>query len=162
MPIIETAHLNLQLKEGIYRLWNQEYPAKVNYKTLADLDTYLNNLTDTNHYLLQDNFKTVEGWAFSFTRENERWFAIILDSKAHGQGKGTLLLNKLKEKEQRLSGWVVDHNNDVKQDGKPYKSPLKFYEKNSFTICSETRLETEKLSAVKIVWEQNQTYQPPT
>jgi hypothetical protein len=73
----------------------------------------------------------------------------------HGQGKGTLLLNKLKENEHKLCGWVVDHDNDRKQDGEPYKSPLKFYQKNGFAICSDVRLETEKRSAVKIIWEQN-------
>jgi hypothetical protein len=78
---------------------------------------------------------------------------IILDRNLHGQGKGTLLLNHLKAKEHELCGWVIDHDNDIKQGGEPYKSPLKFYEKNGFLICSNTKIDTDRLSAVKIVWD---------
>src|SRR4051794_31751751 len=153
MQVIETAYLTSVQKEIIYRLWNQEYPEKVTYRTFVDFDSYLNNLIEPNHCLLIDDLGEIEGWAVTFTRENERWFVIILDRKVHGQGKGTLLLDQLKVKEHQLCGWVIDHDNDVKQDGQPYKSPLKFYEKNGFLIRSDTRLDTDKLSAVKIVWE---------
>ena len=33
-----------------------------------------------------------------------------------------------------------------------YVSPLDFYLKNGFTVCKEIRIESEKISAVKIVW----------
>jgi hypothetical protein len=153
MKVIEITYLTPEQREVIYRLWNQEYPEKLTYKSLADFDSYLINLIETNHLLLVDDFGDIEGWAVTFTRENERWFVIILDIKVHGQGKGTLLLNRLKEKEYKLCGWVIDHDNDKKHDGASYKSPLKFYEKNGFIIYSDTRVETEKLSAVKVVWE---------
>jgi len=152
MQLIEVQSLTVEEKEIIYRLWNKEYPENVSFNALGDFDDYLNNLTDTTHYLLKNDSGEIEGWAFLFTRDNEKWFAIILDEKIKGQGKGTLLLNKLKEKEQRLCGWVVDHNTYVKQNGEVYTSPLLFYRKNGFTICS-TRQETEKLSVVKIIWE---------
>ena len=154
MQIVEATYQVPEQKEVVHQLWNQEYPAQVSHTTLADFDAYLNNLTELNHHLLQSDTGVIEGWAIVFTRDSERWFVIILDSKVHGQGKGTLLLNKLKEKEQRLCGWVVEHNHYTKQNGKPYPSPLKFYEKNGFTIDLQTRLVSEKLSAVKIVWEQ--------
>jgi hypothetical protein len=151
MEVIETTYLTPGQKEVIYGLWNQEYPEKLTYKSLADFDSYLNNLIEINYLLLVDDFGDIEGWTVTFTRENERWFVIILDIKVHGQGKGTLLLNKLKQKEHKLCGWVVDHDNGKKQDGEPYKSPLKFYEKNRFIIYSDTRIATGKLSAVKII-----------
>jgi hypothetical protein len=154
MHLIETAYLTVEQKETVYQLWNQEYPEQVSYQTPADFDAYLDNLTETTHYLLLSDSGAMEGWAIVFTREGERWFVIILNGKVHGQGKGTLLLNQIKEKVQKLCGWVVNHNRYIKQNGEPYRSPLKFYEKNGFTIDPQTRLETEKLSAVKIVWEQ--------
>ncbi len=153
MEVFETAYLNSQQKEMIYRLWNQEYPKKLNYKNLTDLDNYLNSLNETNHFLL-DDFGEIKGWAFTFQRDNEKWFAIIVHGKIHGQGKGTLLLNKLKEKEEKLNGWVIDHDNEIKQNGEPYKSPLNFYKKKGFTIFPEIRLETETLSAIRIKWKQ--------
>lgn len=154
MHVIETDCLTPQQKAVVYRLWNQEYPGQVSHKTPADLDAYLGQLSEVNHYLLQGDGEEVEGWAITFTRDNERWFAIILDGKVHGQGKGTWLLNKLKEKERKLYGWVVDHDDYKKANGEPYPSPLKFYEKNGFTLCPESRQQTEKLSNVKIAWEQ--------
>ena len=154
MRVIETGYLSAEQKAILFKLWNSEYPHKLSYKTLADFDNYLDNLSQLNHYLLVGEEGEIEGWAFTFTRENEKWFAILLDSKAQGQGKGSWLLNKLKEKEQRLSGWVIDHNNDIKEDGTTYQSPVKFYEKNEFTILHGERLENDQLSAVKITWEQ--------
>jgi GNAT superfamily N-acetyltransferase len=159
MQIIETTSLAAEQKEFICRLWNQEYPANLSFNTMADFDNYLNNLTATTHYLLQNDFGQIDGWAFTFTRESEKWFAILLDRKIQGQGKGSLLLDKLKEKEQKLHGWVVDHDNYVKSDGQPYLSPLPFYLKNGFTVCSNTRFETEQLSAVKITWKAKQNAQ---
>jgi hypothetical protein len=160
MQVIETTYLTFDQKEVIYRIWNHEYSEKLTCKTLADFDSYLNNLIEPNHCLLVDDLEDIEGWAVTFTREHERWFVLILDRKMHGQGKGTLLLNKIKERELKICGWAIDHNNDRKQDGEPYSPPLKFYEKNGFIICSDDRLETEKLSAVKIVWEQKQNCLP--
>lgn len=152
MQVTETPSLTAEQKEVIYRLWNQEYPVNVSFKALSDFDDYLNNLTDTTHYLLKNDSGEIEGWAVLFTRDEDKWFAIILDGKVKGQGKGTLLLNNLKEKQRTLYGWVVEHNNYIKQSGQTYTSPLRFYLKNGFTLCSE-RLETQKLTAVKIAWE---------
>lgn len=154
MRIIEAPYLTPEQKETVHQLWNQEYPAQVSHPTLADFEAYLNNLTESTHYLLQSDTGVLEGWAISFTRDGERWFVIILDSKVHGMGKGTALLNKLKEKEQKLCGWVVEHNQYTRQNGEPYRSPLKFYEKNGFTIDPQTRQESENLAAVKIAWKQ--------
>ena len=151
MTIIETTELTQLQKEAILRLWNKEYPEKLKYNTLSDFEEYLENLSGKNHYLLVNNEGQVKGWAFTFTRDEEKWFAIILDSSIQAQGYGTKMLQALKEKETLLNGWVMDHNDAIKADGTTYRSPLVFYIKNDFAI-SNTRLETEKISAVKITW----------
>lgn len=152
MNIVSKTDLSLQQKEIICQLWNAEYPEKLSYNSISEFENYLNNLSDVTHYLLQDELDTIQGWAITFIRENEKWFAIIVDSKIHSKGFGTQLLNHLKSIESKLSGWVIDHNNDTKLDGTTYTSPLSFYFKNGFTICNEIRIESEKISAVKIVW----------
>ena len=85
-------------------------------------------------------------------RENKVWFAIIIDSQIQGRGKGSLLIKELKKSNDNLNGWVIDHENEIKNNATPYKSPLLFYVKNGFTVCSEIRMENEKISAVKINW----------
>jgi hypothetical protein len=57
------------------------------------------------------------GWAFSFARNNEKGFAIIISEKIQSQCFGSKLLNKLKQKEAELNGWVIDHNNDLTRTG---------------------------------------------
>ena len=89
---------------------------------------------------------------FDFVRDNQKWFAIILDSKIQGKGIGTKILNLAKEKENELNGWVIDHDSDKRRNGKSYKSPLNFYLRNGFEKLSKTRLESDKISAVKIRW----------
>lgn len=152
MKIVSKSDLDKQEKEFICQLWNAEYPEKLAYQSVAEFETYLNNLSDKKHYLLQDESDEIQGWAITFTRENEKWFAIIINSKIQNQGFGKQLLNHLKFIEKKLSGWVIDHNNDSKLDGTTYDSPLKFYLKNGFSVCNEIRIDSEKISAVKIVW----------
>jgi GNAT superfamily N-acetyltransferase len=152
MTIIQTPFLSPEQKEVVCVLWNKEYPKQLNYKVEAEFENYLNGLNQTNHYLGMGDDGKIEAWAITFLRESERWFAIILDEKIQGKGKGTLLLEKLKMEEETLNGWVIDHDNDCKQSGAAYKSPLRFYEINGFTVCAETRVDNEKISAVKIIW----------
>ena len=134
-------------------LWNDEFPEKLNYQTLADFESYLSNLEDQFHILMLDNNQNIKGWYFDFIRDAERWFAIILNTEMSGKGYGTQLLNLAKEKEPVLNGWVIDHENDKKRNGETYTSPLNFYLKNGFELLPNNRLELEKLSAVKIRWE---------
>ena len=134
-------------------LWNDEFPEKLNYQTLADFESYLSNLEDQFHILMLDDNQNIKGWYFDFIRDAERWFAIILNTEMSGKGYGTQLLNLAKEKEPVLNGWVIDHENDKKRNGETYTSPLNFYLKNGFELLPNNRLELEKLSAVKIRWE---------
>lgn len=151
MKIVSKSDVSFEEKEIIFQLWNNEYPEKISYNSIEDLETYLNNLADLNHYFIYDDFNEIKGWAITFTRESEKWFAIIINSKIKNKGFGTQLLNHLKSVENNLSGWVIDHNNDLKSDGTSYVSPLHFYLKNGFSICEGIRIETDKISVIKIV-----------
>ncbi|MCD0469397.1 GNAT family N-acetyltransferase [Flavobacterium sp. JAS] len=152
MRILRKEILSEEEKEVLRELWNNEYPARLHLKTSEDFELYLNGLSNTKHYLLFDDSNEIIGWAFTFLREGEDWFAIILNSKIQGRGNGSLLINEIKKRNSSLNGWVIDHENEIKENGDFYKSPITFYIKNGFTIITETRIENEKMSAVKINW----------
>lgn len=152
MRILRKEILSEEEKEVLRELWNNEYPARLHLKTSEDFELYLNGLSNTKHYLLLDESNEIIGWTFTFLREGEDWFAIILNSKIQGRGNGSLLINEIKNRNNSLNGWVVDHENEIKENGDFYKSPMPFYIKNGFTIITETRIENEKMSAVKINW----------
>jgi len=152
VKFIKTTALSKTSKAQILELWNNEFPKKLNYQTLADFENYLSNLDNQSHVLLVNNRQNIKGWYFDFIRDDERWFAIILNAKMSGKGFGTQLLNLAKEKEPVLNGWVIDHSNDKKRNGETYISPLNFYLKNGFELITGSRSELEKLSVVKIRW----------
>lgn len=155
LRIIKTTVLDEQEKIQLFDLWNSEYPEKLSYRDLIEFNEYLQKLNGFAHLLLIVEKNTIEGWAFSFDRDNERWFAIILSEKIQGQGLGRKMLDKLKKSENHLSGWVIEHNNDKKTNGESYYSPLGFYQKCDFEILKKERLELDKISAVKIKWTKN-------
>lgn len=150
--IIEANELNEHVKLQVIDLWNTEYPEKLAYNNLTEFNNYLQNLNKIKHFLLTNDKNFIFGWALTFDRDNEKWFAIILSEKIQGNGYGRKMLEKLKQVEPILNGWVIDHNNDKKRNGRIYASPLKFYEKCGFEIHTEIRLELDKISAVKIKW----------
>ena len=151
VKINPTRRLSDREKAGVYNLWNQEYPANLRYTCMEDFDLYLSQLSNISSLLLTEDGEIL-GWAFKFEREKEMWFAMIIDAKLHGRGFGTALLQELKIEEEVLNGWVVEHNNYLKINGKRYQSPLGFYLKNKFKILPEKLLETAFLSAVQIQW----------
>jgi hypothetical protein len=154
MKIIQTGSLTLDQKQSLFELWNSEYPEKIGYNELSEFENYLEGLSNKEHYLVIDDQNQILGWAFTFFREQEDWFGIIIDSKIQGKGFGMLLLDELKKNKLVLNGWVIDHQNDLKQNKEPYLSPLFFYTKNGFLVEKDIRIENEKISAVKIRWEQ--------
>jgi hypothetical protein len=153
MHIITTTYLTDSQKESAYNLWNNEYPRNLQYKHITEFEEYLNVLSEKKHYLLINEQDVIVAWALTFIRNAEKWFAIIINSKIHGKGFGTMILNEIKKDEPQLSGWVIDHERDSKANGQRYRSPLIFYRKNHFDILPDCRLESETISAVKIVWE---------
>ncbi|QLC65679.1 GNAT family N-acetyltransferase [Flavobacterium sp. LPB0248] len=153
IEIIQTTELNEQAKKQVLDLWNREYPEKLSYNSLTEFDNYLQNLNNLKHFLLTSDIGLILGWALTFDRDNEKWFAIILSEKIKGNGLGRKMLDKIKNTELVLNGWVIDHNKDKKKNGQEYISPLKFYEKCGFRILKDVRLELDKISAVKIKWQ---------
>lgn len=153
MKIILSNNLTNNMKSRLQELWNNEYPEKIKHSSIKDFEDYLNELQNLTHYLMIDDNSEITGWGFTFDRNAEKWFAIILDSRIHGKGFGTELLKRMKQNETELFGWVIDHNNDLRTNGQAYRSPVGFYIKNGFKIIPDERLELEKISAVKIIWQ---------
>lgn len=152
MRVATNLILSMAEKEAVIRLWNNEYPQQLKHNDTASFDAYLAGLGAVVHFLLTDETAALQGWAITFNRNEERWFAIIINSSAQGKGLGTLLLHAVKEREAVLHGWVIDKGDDVKASGEQYRSPLPFYLKNDFVLYPGTRLETALVSAVKIKW----------
>ncbi|PWG81350.1 hypothetical protein [Pararcticibacter amylolyticus] len=153
MKITSSICLTEFQKECAYNLWNNEYPQNLRYKTITEFDEYLNGLQRKKHYFLIDDEEIIVAWAATFERNNEKWFAIIVNSAIHGMGHGTAILNEIKKEEQHLVGWVIDHERDLKVNGDKYLSPLTFYTKNQFSILPNSRIESSKISAIKIAWQ---------
>lgn len=153
MKIIQTKVLTLEQKQSLFELWNAEYPKRIGYGELSEFEGYLEGLSNIKHYLLVDDLNQLQGWGFTFVREEDNWFGIIIDCKNKGKRFGTFLLNELKLESSILNGWVIDHQNDVKQNEETYLSPLGFYTRNGFIVNENIRMENDKISAVKIRWE---------
>jgi GNAT superfamily N-acetyltransferase len=151
MKIITTDILTKPQKDTIIYLWNREYPRQLAI-TPDGFETYLQSTSAHSHFLILDDANEIIGWAYTFDRDDQRWFSIMIDSLYQRLGLGHKLLNLLKEKESRLNGWVIDRADNLKHNGSLYESPLPFYLKNGFIVCPETRYEEKQLSAVKIEW----------
>ena len=152
MTYLETQNLTSEEKQAVFELWNKEYPKNLGYTDLTEFDNYLNNLEEKHHVLVKDVEERIVGWYANFFRNNEIWFAMILNSCIHGKGIGSDLLRIAKNRNNNLNGWVIDHKLNLKANGSIYKSPLEFYMKNGFQLYPEIRLESPLISAVKISW----------
>jgi GNAT superfamily N-acetyltransferase len=150
--IQRTKILTSSQKQDLFELWNKEYPRDLKYENIKDFEDYLKPLKDLNSILLLDENEKIKGWYFDFLRENERWFAVILDSNIQGQNFGTQILNLSKVENTELNGWVIKSETYLKDNGEPYNSPIEFYRKNGFKILEETKLETDNISAIKVKW----------
>lgn len=152
MKIITQTYLTEEQKEIALKIWNTEYPVRLRMLAMEDFEAFLSPLVEPKYYFLL-NEGNIAGWAATFTAGPVRSFFIMLNGAYHGKGYGTMLLNELKKEGPKLFAWAIDHNNDVKSDGRPYPSPINFYLKNGFTVNNDLRLENETLSAVNILWQ---------
>lgn len=152
MKFLERNTLSQIEKEQIIELWNREYPQNLRFEKPEQFEAYLNGLEDQYHILIVDENENIIGWYFDFIREEERWFAAIIASEFQGIGLGAKLLNLAREQRKELNGWVIPSADYVKYNGSPYRSPLEFYKKNGFEIYNDVKLETDKISAIKIKW----------
>ncbi|NRF40688.1 GNAT family N-acetyltransferase [Pedobacter foliorum] len=129
----------------IDHLWNQLYPIKLKNR----FKLLLKDIKEYNHHILFNESDEVIGWAVAFLRDEEIWFSILVHASNQNKGYGKMLIDSLKQNSEKLCGWVIDHNNDLRQDGSTYYTPMQFYQKNGF-IVTEERIETDIISAVKI------------
>lgn len=139
-------------KEIVREIWNAEYPESLLLKTAGDFDRYLEKLTQQRHFLLKTIDGQIHGWGCTFEREGLRWFAMILRREIHGKGLGSFLLQRLKQEETTLYGWVIDATSFTRTDGSPYALPLGFYLKNGFVAEPEVRLDIPAFSSQRIVY----------
>lgn len=151
MTVVFTENLTEDQKAQIHMLWDAEYPIKLQGR----FSILLNENSNHEHFLILDHDGTVMAWTALFDNDGERRFSIIVSPAHAGKGLGKILLNAMKEKCDLFSGWVIDHENDLKQNGENYLSPLSFYLKNGFTVVPDCRLETDIISALKVRWEKS-------
>ena len=146
MEIVKLKELNTKQLSQINKLWDTEYPLslKGRFKILLD------GASAYNHYIIEDGNKKVIAWAADFIKEEEIRFSIIVDPMYQGKGIGSLLMKKLITDLDEFYGWVIDHDNDLKENGEKYKSPLSFYLNLGFDLLPKERINNELLKAVKI------------
>lgn len=152
MKIVEIKILNEKQKLEIINLWNNEYPKDLSHNSISDFEQYLQTLSNKNHILLFNENEVVKGWLIYFVRDKEQCFAMLLDSSLQGQGLGSRLLKLAKERNSELNGWVIDNDNELKQNGVNYKSPIGFYLKNGFEIRTNIRLKKKNINGIKVIW----------
>ncbi len=152
MEFLELNELNSSLKEEVFKLWNQEYPLNLHYTSTKDFEEYLAKLHDHFHIILLDEYEGIIGWYFDFLRDNERWFATIINSRFQGMGFGKKLLERAKYKRKILNAWVIESKDYLKANGQKYISPVEFYKKSGFRIHQDIKLENNKIQAIKISW----------
>jgi len=148
MKLIFTTTISELQQKQIDALWNQEYPKNLQNRfaiLLTDASNY-------RHFIIENESQQVLGWAVLFDKENETRFSIIVGEASKGMGLGGQLMDALKQACPCFYGWVIDHDNDLKNDGTNYPSPLTFYLKHGFEVLSEQRLDTPIIKAVKVKW----------
>ncbi|MBO0321910.1 GNAT family N-acetyltransferase [Muricauda sp. CAU 1633] len=151
MKVTLTTVLTSTQKQDLFRIWNAEYFQSITYTQIEDFEDYLAKLSNKRYLLLLKENHLI-GCCVKYRKDNASWFFILLDSKLQGKGLGSKLLDKAKEDEMVLNGWVIPHDDYLKNTGEPYKSPLGFYQKNGFEVHYKERLELDQFVAVKIQW----------
>ncbi len=156
MEIIKTKKLTDSQFQQINQLWNDEYPVKLKDR----FGLLLEGATNYSHYLVEDANNNILAWAVDFEKDHEIRFSIIVHRNQQGKGLGKLLIERLKKDLGEFYGWVIDHNDDKKENGENYQSPLMFYTKQGFEVLYDTRINNDILKAVKIKSMNNRTENP--
>lgn len=90
LELLQKSLLSEEEKKVLLRLWNDEYPIIISHSSLQSFNHYLDSLENVTHYLLMDlSYNIIKGWAFTFDRDNLRWFAIIPISDYSKKGNWT-------------------------------------------------------------------------
>jgi len=109
LSIIHVSELSDIMKTQVIHLWNKEYPTVVLFSDEKAFDKYTLQLSQLEYLLLVKDDVLI-GWLSLFVRDNEQFFAIIVDSDHQQNGYGKLLTDEAKSKRSILHGWVVNHN----------------------------------------------------
>lgn len=157
--VIKSKHLTKKQKKNILDLWNEEYPEALRLSDINTFDVYLGGLSDKHNLLVIDDKAGVVGWLIDFIRDNERCFAMLLHANLQGKGYGTKLLNLAKKTNAELNGWVIDNNEQLKQNGQNYKSPTGFYTKNDFKIVPGIQSKKDGINGIKVRWEKSKHHE---
>lgn len=146
MEIVRTENLTPKQFEELDVLWNTEYPRQLKGR----LALLLENNTKTIHYFGLDESGKIIAWSVLFEKEQDLRFSILVSRKHQKQGLGSILLTEMKKENLAFSGWVIDHDSDLRSDGSNYLSPLNFYLKNGLSIDESCRLNNEMIKAVLV------------
>jgi GNAT superfamily N-acetyltransferase len=146
--IRQQARLDQAMIAGIHRMWNRVYPAHLVHTTIQETETYIENRAAARHMVALKN-DALAAWCCVFEREERQWFVLLVDDPYQRMGLGRHLMKLALDEGTPLNGWVIDHDRDLRADGKPYASPMNFYLKLGFHVCEE-RLRLGQLSAVRI------------
>ena len=65
MEIVEVVDLTSEEKIFVFNLWNAEYPAKIAYDKVSDLDGFLGDLSESKICNWFFNSKDLTGWCIS-------------------------------------------------------------------------------------------------
>ncbi len=149
--MVESEHLDLQTRVDVFDLWNMAYPKNIALRLPTDFDNYLNKLSDLRHAFIRGTNNQLIAWYADFIRNNSRWFALIIHPDHHGHGFGKHFMNHAFKQNTELNGWVVTGDQYIRRDGKPYVSPLGFYEKLGFANTKETFI-SDTLETVHVKW----------
>lgn len=146
MKIHRSVTLSAKHDAEIDALWNTEYPLKLKDRFALLLE----DATLTIHFYVLNQEDEIIAWSVLFEKENDLRFSIIVASNYQKEGLGSALLAEMKKEGVPFSGWVIDHDSDLRSDGSNYTSPLNFYLKNGFSIDESCRLKTEMIQAVLV------------
>ena len=152
MEISKIVNLSNNYKNQLFSLWNSEYPLEITYKSIKEFEYYLNGLQNPTHFFIKDNSDVILGWSFTFYRDSEVWFGIIIHSDYQGKGYGTHLLNAMKLMYEKLNGWVIPSNTYKRSNGESYVSPLRFYTNQGFEMDLNKEIPINKINVIKIKW----------
>jgi GNAT superfamily N-acetyltransferase len=152
VQILQTKQIPDLFLNAAYHIWQAEYPGIIKYNNISSFSDFLSNLQETEYYLAINKVGHLSGLAYVFTRDAEKWFAIMLYSSYQSKGIGTKLLNCIKHNYSAINGWVVAQNDLKKNNGELYKSPLLFYIKNNFTILENQTTIKNGMHLHKINW----------
>lgn len=133
MKTVRQKSLSASDWQRVLAMWNVLYPVHVAKESAAKIHDNCDPASCV-HYCMYGQNGQLNAWLAVFDRANTRWFSILVDENAQGQGLGKALIAFAKTYEPVLSGWVVNTDAYLRANGEAYHSPLAFYEKLGFSV----------------------------